>query len=228
MTPLPRYLQIAESLSREIGTGRLPAGDRLPSERELAADYKVTVVTLRKALAVLAERGLIDRKHGSGTYVTGQSDPSGAYALFRLERHPKGGGVPGADLLSLTMEEDATAFPDAQHIWRIRRLRWLDDVAVAVEDICLNGARAPVVFPGMLSESLYRSYRESFDLEIARATDHLSVAPLPDWAPDAFGNAPSAQFGLVERQAFDRYGTLAERSKTWFDPARARYVARVP
>ena len=125
MAPLPRYLQIAESLSRDIGSGRFGAGDRLPTERQLAAQFEVTVITLRKALAVLADRGLVDRRHGSGTYVTGESDRVGAYALFRLERNPQGGGLPTADLLSLTRSEATPDFPDAPHVWVIRRLRRL-------------------------------------------------------------------------------------------------------
>lgn len=49
-TDLPKYLQVSESLIRDIGAGVLADGTRLPPEREMAADLGISVGTLRKAL----------------------------------------------------------------------------------------------------------------------------------------------------------------------------------
>lgn len=62
------YEQVAEHVSERISGGRYPAG-QLPSEQSLAKEFGVSVVTLRKALLVVAEDGLIERRHGSGTYI---------------------------------------------------------------------------------------------------------------------------------------------------------------
>jgi len=64
----PLHLQIAALLEREIAAGFRP-GERLPGERALARRFGVSQLTLSKALAVLAEKGRVDRRHGSGTYV---------------------------------------------------------------------------------------------------------------------------------------------------------------
>jgi GntR family transcriptional regulator len=87
---LPIYLRIAEGLTRDIAAGRLGVGERLPPERAMAADLGVTVSTLRKALAVLSDRDLLERRQGSGNYVKQGDLRQGTYALFRLRRPAHG------------------------------------------------------------------------------------------------------------------------------------------
>ena len=65
----PKYLRIHAELRDRISTGRWPAGHPLPAQRDLAAEFGVSVMTLRQALQLLADDGLIHTRHGSGTYV---------------------------------------------------------------------------------------------------------------------------------------------------------------
>ena len=62
------YEQIAQRLLSRIRKEYQP-GDRLPSEAALSKELGVSAITLREALSVLAYRGVIERRHGSGTYV---------------------------------------------------------------------------------------------------------------------------------------------------------------
>ena len=73
MNPGPRYAQVADSLIREIETGRYPIGSLLPSEHELSDRYGVSRHTVREAMRRLAERGLISRRQGVGTHVTSRT-----------------------------------------------------------------------------------------------------------------------------------------------------------
>lgn len=66
------YEQIASRLLERIRSSSKP-GDRLPSEAALSKELGVSAITLREALSVLAFRGVIERRHGSGTYV---ADPA--------------------------------------------------------------------------------------------------------------------------------------------------------
>ncbi|MFG2284504.1 GntR family transcriptional regulator [Streptomyces sp. NPDC048595] len=52
-----------------MSTGRIKAGERLPSEAQLASDYAVSTATLRSALAVLHGEGLVEKIHGKGNFV---------------------------------------------------------------------------------------------------------------------------------------------------------------
>ncbi|OMI88258.1 GntR family transcriptional regulator [Streptomyces sp. M1013] len=66
-----RRLVIADDLRRQITTGLIGPGDRLPSESALADRYKVSTATLRSALAVLQGEGLVEKIHGKGNFVRG-------------------------------------------------------------------------------------------------------------------------------------------------------------
>lgn len=60
---------VVESIIEKIRSGELRPGDRLPNEKDLAAQYNVSAISLREALRVLAARGLLVTKHGIGTFV---------------------------------------------------------------------------------------------------------------------------------------------------------------
>lgn len=71
----PTQLRVArtiiDSLQQDIATGRLSLGSRLPNERELARQFGVSQPTMREALRALEVMGLVEVRHGSGAYVSG-------------------------------------------------------------------------------------------------------------------------------------------------------------
>lgn len=226
---LPKYIQIAEMLIREIAAGHRIEGERLPPEREMANTLGLSVGTLRKALAELEGRGLLERVQGSGNYIRAGREAAGVYALFRLERLA-GGGLPTAEVLSvarLSKPDGVPAFGPSSDAHRIRRLRWLGGEPAAVEEIWLDGDRAERIEARALSESLYLFYRETLGFWIARAEDRISVGAAPGWVTEPFGPRAGDIVGYVERVAEDQDGQSVEFSRTWFDPRVARYVARL-
>ncbi|THD83456.1 GntR family transcriptional regulator [Aliigemmobacter aestuarii] len=226
---LPLYLQISELLIRDIASGRLIDGERLPPEREMAAQLGIAVGTLRQALADLADKGLLHRVQGSGNYIRAKADPSSVYAMFRLEL-AKGGGLPTARVLSVDRLPKDPRLPDfgtSPDGHRIRRLRFLSGTVAAVEEIWLDGSYIDRITPDDLSESLYLFYRERLNLWIARAEDRVGQGPLPDWAPPEFPHPPGTPLPLITRVSWARDGERAEASFTWYDPATTRYVARL-
>lgn len=66
----PLYRQIANDLKKKIANGILKAGDQLAPQSELAAEYGVSLITIKKALADLSHEGLISSKAGKGTFIT--------------------------------------------------------------------------------------------------------------------------------------------------------------
>ena len=103
-TRLPLYVQVSELLHREIAAGHWVPGERLPTECQLAQDLDVAVGTLRKALKVLEDDGLLERRQGSGTYVRKPPEGGAVYQFFRLELL-KGGGMPRAVTQSVDLIE---------------------------------------------------------------------------------------------------------------------------
>ena len=66
----PIYRTVAGSLIERIGNGEIPPGSRFPSERQLASEFKISRMTARAAVNLLAQRGYVERRNGSGTYVS--------------------------------------------------------------------------------------------------------------------------------------------------------------
>lgn len=67
---MPPYLQLAAILREEIASGRRARGSRLPSILALAGQYEVSVPTVRKALTLLKDEGLVTGVGGYGTFVS--------------------------------------------------------------------------------------------------------------------------------------------------------------
>ncbi len=228
---LPLYLQIKELLLRELGAGKWLQGERLPAEAVLAEQLGVAVGTLRKALAGLEDDGMLERRQGSGTYVAASQAGQAIYHFFRLENLNGKTGIPQADVVSLErMRHEPTAqymqLPVTQLFWRVRRHRLLDTVVVAIEDVMLPVQRAPELQLEQLHESLYLHYREQLGFWIAHVVDAVTVGAMPDWGNTALGLSVGEACGMVQRQSFDQYGEIAEFSLLWFNPQRARYMAR--
>ena len=76
--------EIIESLRRDIVTRRLPDGERLPSEKDLAERFGVSQPTAREAIRALETLGLVQVLHGNGSYVTSRGDFALASALQTL------------------------------------------------------------------------------------------------------------------------------------------------
>lgn len=68
-TEAPKYLRMVERLEAGIASGKWNAGDRLPSNRELAVLFGVTIGTVSKAMSEALRRGIVDTRVGSGTYI---------------------------------------------------------------------------------------------------------------------------------------------------------------
>jgi GntR family transcriptional regulator len=73
--PVPPYRQIAGILRQRIVSGQIPPGRRIPSLVELEAEFEVARDTLRKAVQVLKDEGLVETVRGMGVYVKSPSTP---------------------------------------------------------------------------------------------------------------------------------------------------------
>ena len=90
------WRQVADGIERGIADGRFAAGEKLPGEMEIAETYRVNRHTVRRALATLAERGLVRAERGSGTYVETAAprlSPALTDAIFRNRRRRRPGAA---------------------------------------------------------------------------------------------------------------------------------------
>ncbi len=81
-TPIPRYVQLADLFRQRVDKGEWQPGRKLPSIDELMSQFDVARVTVRQAIALLADEGLLSPERGRGTFVT---DKAGARRRLRVE-----------------------------------------------------------------------------------------------------------------------------------------------
>lgn len=80
-----RYVALAAELATQISDGRLRGGERLAGEHELARTFGVSRVTVRSALEILSQKGLVVKRAGSGTFIAGPLSRQDAITLENLQ-----------------------------------------------------------------------------------------------------------------------------------------------
>ena len=95
----PIYRSIADALARDVESGELQAGDRLPTLRELARRLDVNVMTVSRAYKEAARRGLVEGEVGRGTFVRRPPPAVGRLAQMVPQAGSASGGSAGPDLI---------------------------------------------------------------------------------------------------------------------------------
>ena len=102
--PRPLYLQIKEQIRHRIAVGELQAGDEIPSIRALAAEIRVSVITIKRAYLELEHEGVIQTRQGRGSYVSDNVGLGDSLKEQELDQHLLA-AAEAARLLNLDEEE---------------------------------------------------------------------------------------------------------------------------
>ena len=143
---MPMYKRLAETIRDSILSGELKAGDRLLSEAELCARYKVSRVTVRKAVSVLVEESLLVRRHGRGTFVREYQSVNRDFrehkeVLGFTQMCRQNGRTASSRLIDLSrktatpVESACFGLQPSAKVISIRRLRLCDGAPVIVEEV---------------------------------------------------------------------------------------------
>jgi GntR family transcriptional regulator len=236
--PGPRTPEdVRRILADQISAGRLRAGQRLGGERELAAELGVSRATLRRALAVLEESGLIHRVpgRGGGTFVSKgkiERDLSrvvGVPALLRSQ-----GVVAGTRVLSARLSPAGE--PAAQAL-RLRpgdlvidlvRIRLADGSPISVEHAMLPADRFPGLLELPLGGSVYELLEERFGTRPKEAVERIEVVSASQDEAMVLDVAAGAPLLSITRTTTDAGGEPFEFSHDLFRGDRTRVVVRTP
>lgn len=181
----PLYQQIKALLMRSLQTGEWRPGEAIPSEVELAARYKVSQGTVRKAIDELATENLLVRRQGKGTFVATHAEQQTQYRFLRLMPDEEGTVGPVErkllDCRRLRAPADvsrALELKSGDTVVSVRRMLVFRGKPVVLDEIWLPGAQFKGLTAERLSEyrgPMYALFEMEFGVRMIRAEEKLKA-----------------------------------------------------
>lgn len=233
---IPLHHQVYLHLKSQLDDGTYPPGHRLPPERELAKQYGLSLITVRRALDELAREQRIQRTQGRGTHVLQQRIDRnlGGSLRFTDEMHARG-LLPQTRLLGGREEPASQAVASAlgiavgQPVLYLERLRLASGEPLLLEQVRLPAER----FRGLLeadleNQSLYDLMGARYDAPVSFVREALEPVLLKAREARLLNQPRRAPALLIEGTAFTAAGAPVEFSRTYVRGDRTRYyVERV-
>ncbi len=181
--PAPLWHQTEQWIRNAIANGTWTDGEQLPNEAKLGEMLGVSRITVRHALRLIEETGLLKREHGRGTFVRSSTVIAGVRGLtsFTQEMAERGLVVGSRiiDIGEVTASEevsDALEIPKGAMVCRIKRLRAGNNLPMGVQTACLPVVRVPGL--ARIEEqflSLYETLRSRYGITPKEAREIYRV-----------------------------------------------------
>jgi GntR family transcriptional regulator len=233
-SPVPLYYQLAELIENQIDSGVLAPGDKLPSERDIAATAGISRMTARQALNYLEQRGAIEVRHGVGTFVTPPkltSDP--LHLLGFTEQMMAIGGTVASQVLAQDVIEAPQSvarelrIAPAERVVHIMRLRSLNGTPMLLETSYFPYAPCAGIEGYDLSErSLYTTLEEEFGIRLTHAQQNIEAIAANSFESELFGIDKGMPMLLVEGVAWTADGVAGEFFKAVYRGDRFKFALR--
>ncbi len=218
--PTPLYLQLQKVLRDAIDGHVVKADEAIPTERDLAEEFDVSRITVRKAIDGLVSDGLVARRRGAGTFVTRPRVEKSFSKLTSFSQDMiSRGRRPYSEWVSKTAgtvtpeEALSLGLSPGSLVYRFHRIRYADDTSMALEYATIPAYCLPSV--EVVGDSLYAAL-EAHDHLPVRALQRLrAIAFTPEQA-EVLGIEPGAPGLFIERRGFLSDGRTAEFTQSYY------------
>ncbi|WP_165368246.1 GntR family transcriptional regulator [Phytoactinopolyspora endophytica] len=220
--PSVKTRQVRDLLVKQFVAARQPA-DVLPSERNLAELFGVSRVTVRAALKILEEEGVLRSAPGVGTFVAAPHVSTKAPVLRSFsEEIRERGWTPGSRMVESTVGEadfvvahDLSIEPGERY-YEITRVRLADDVPLSIERVRLPERYFPDLLGHDLTGSLYALLAGVYGVQVSRHERRISAMNVDAQTAELFGVADRAAGLYVVQTAFDQNGRKVEHGRSLY------------
>jgi GntR family transcriptional regulator len=177
----PVYRRIQESIRVRIEAGQLKPGDLVESERELAKIHRVSLMTARHALAELAREGMVERRHGAGTFVAPPKIHFNKLMSYTEQMTSRGlsarSRIVNSGIIDTEPEIAARlSIPAASRLIKVGRVRQAADEPFALEVCYLSADEFPDLSIAALERgSLFSILEHDYDTELAYADEEIDA-----------------------------------------------------
>lgn len=226
----PLYRQIQVVLRDAVADRTLRPDDALPPERELAAEFGVSRITIRKAIEGLVTEGVLDTHHGSGTFVRSRVEKNFAQLTSFSEEMQARGMSASSEWIS---RSEGSVAPDealtlraspGTRVFRYSRVRLADDAPMSIEHATVLASCLPSL--EAVDMSLYDALRDTGNQPV-RALQRLSALLLNEEQAELLGASAGDAGLLVERVGFNEGGTAIEFTQSYYRGDTYDFVAEL-
>ena len=180
---MKKYQIIYKDLEKAIHEQKYQVGDFLPTEQELVQSYQVSRDTIRKALTLLVEEGLVKKIHGSGSQVINQeqinfpvSDLTSYQELMEQQGIDSQTNVISLDKIIVDSKlSEKTGFSSSQQVWRVIRQRVVEGCASVVDIDYLDAKLIPQLNRDIAKHSIYDYLENHLNLSISHAFKEITI-----------------------------------------------------
>jgi GntR family transcriptional regulator len=180
---IPLYLKVKDSLVEKIEKKIWPPNTLIPTEQELMEQFSVSRTTIREAVNLLVQDGLLEKTQGKGTIVKFHSivGSLGKLKGFAEEVVEKGMKPKSKVIRSefikngLYFEKSKLLVPDSEEILLIERIRFADDVPIAIERTCWVKKAGEILLQHDLEQAKFYEILENHDVFLKRAKEQISA-----------------------------------------------------
>jgi GntR family transcriptional regulator len=219
-TGIPLHIQLANVIRQQIVTGDLRPNQRIASERVLCEKYGVSRITVRHALGILSQEGLISTVQGKGTYVTPRrlEEQLNLLSGFSEDMSSRGFQVSSTVLEAAVIEaDDETAMSlsvmRGAEIVHIYRLRLIDGLPTAIQRTYLTYKYCPGILNFDLSvRSLYDILGSEYNLKLASANMRIKAQLAKETELERLQMEPPASVLVVDQTTFLDSGEIIEHT----------------
>ena len=216
---LPLYQQLQRALRQAIESHVLGPDDALPPERDLAADFSVSRITVRKAIEGLVGEGMLVRRQGSGTFVCARVEKNFSKLTSFSEDMRARGRNPRSVWLrkaagTVTPEESLTLRSSpGTPVYRFHRIRFADDAPMALEYATILASCLPSL--EAVESSLYAALEQAGNRPV-RALQRLRAVLFTAEQAELLQAKEKGPGLLVERLGFLQDGRAAEFTQSFY------------
>lgn len=224
------YAKLRDGLRDAIGRGLLKPEETLPPERDLAEDFGISRITVRKALDSLVADGLLTRRQGAGTFVAGRVEKQFSKLSSFSEDMAARGRVVRSEWI---LQAEGAVTPDealmlglspGSPIYRFNRIRYADELPMAIEHAVVPGFAIPSL--DVVGTSLYAALEVS-GMRPVRALQRLRAVSFNAEQAKLLGIEAGAPGLFIERRGFLEDARTVEATQSWYRGDAYDFVAEL-
>ncbi|WP_164525514.1 GntR family transcriptional regulator [Siminovitchia acidinfaciens] len=179
--PIPLHIQLKDLIERQIGDGVF--SEQIPSERQFMEKYNVSRSTVREAINLLVREGILEKRHGKGTFVSLKPIHDWLGHLSSTTEVIRDMGMkPGAKLIThhkTTPDPYIQGLTGFREAYFIKRVRYADDIAIGVERHYFPMEIGQELAKYDLDNAtLYDLVQNELGIQFAEADQSISCGPL--------------------------------------------------